>query len=141
MYNVRRISRQLIAYGTADVMVMVVNFLLLPIYTRVLSPREYGALAMLLVCEAFLKVVNRWGLDASFLRFYYEYPSEDERKTLAATIAAFTACANGALALLLLAAAVPINHLLFGSPDFQPAFRLLVLNNFLGAFLVLPLSL
>ena len=141
MYNVRRISRQLIAYGTADVMVMVVNFLLLPVYTRVLSPREYGALAMLLVCEAFLKVVNRWGLDASFLRFYYEYPSEEERRTLATTVGVFTAAANGILALLLVAAAVPINHLLFDSLDFVPAYRLLVLNNFLGAFLMLPLSL
>ena len=61
--NVRRMSRQLFAYGTADVMVLVVNFLLLPLYTRVLTPREYGALALLLLCEAFLKVVNRWGLD------------------------------------------------------------------------------
>ena len=101
MYNVRRISRQLIAYGTADVMVLVVNFLLLPIYTRVLSPREYGALAMLLVCEAFLKVVNRWGLDASFLRFYYDYPTDEQKKTLAATVAGFIALSNGAVALLL----------------------------------------
>src|SRR5476651_2733169 len=115
MYNVRRISRQLIAYGTADVMALAVNFLLLPIYTRVLSPREYGALALLLVCEAFLKVVNRWGLDASFLRFYYEYPTEDERKTLAATVGGFTAVANGAIALLLIGAAAPANQLLFGS--------------------------
>ena len=75
--NVRRISRQLFAYGTADVMVLAVNFLLLPIYTRVLSPREYGALALLLVCEAVLKVINRWGLDGSFLRFYYDHPDED----------------------------------------------------------------
>ncbi len=52
--NVRRVSRQLFAYGTADVMVLVVNFLLLPLYTRVLSSREYGALALLLLCEAFL---------------------------------------------------------------------------------------
>ena len=36
--NVRRVSRQLFAYGTADVMVLVVNFLLLPVYTRVLDP-------------------------------------------------------------------------------------------------------
>src|SRR5882757_6754410 len=105
--NVRRVSRQLLAYGTADVMVLVVNFLLLPLYTRVLSPREYGALALLLLCEAFLKVINRWGLDASFLRLYYDYPTDDERKTLAGTLAGFIALSNGAIALLLIAAAVP----------------------------------
>ena len=62
MYNVRRIARQLFAYGTADVMALAVNFLLLPVYMRVLSPVEYGALAMLLALEGVLKVVNRWGL-------------------------------------------------------------------------------
>ena len=47
--NVRRVSRQLFAYGTADVMVLVVNFLLLPVYTRVLIAsrvRRAGAAAV-----------------------------------------------------------------------------------------------
>lgn len=139
--NVRRISRQLFAYGTADVMVLVVNFLLLPVYTRVLSPREYGVLALLLVCEAVLKVLDRWGLDAAFLRFYYDYPTDEERKTLATTLASFIGVANGALAIVLIAAAGPFNQWLFGTLEFQTAFRLLVLNNFAGAFLFLPLTL
>lgn len=139
--NVRRISRQLVAYGTADVMALAVNFLLLPVYTRVLAPREYGALALLLVCEAFLKVVNRWGLDTSFLRFYYEYRSDEERKTLAGTVAGFIALANGAIALLLIVTAAPVSRLLFGSLEFTTAYVLLVLNNFVGAFLFLPLNL
>jgi O-antigen/teichoic acid export membrane protein len=139
--NVRRVSRQLFAYGTADVMAMVVNFLLLPLYTRVLTPREYGALALLLLCEAFLKVVNRWGLDASFLRLYYDYSTDDERRTLAATVAGFITLTNGVIAVVLIAAAAPINRLLFGSLDFVTAYRLLVLNNFAGGFLFLPLTL
>jgi len=138
--NVRRISRQLLAYGTADVLVLAISFLLLPIYTRVLSPREYGALALLLVFEAVLKIVNRWGLDAAFLRFYYEYPAE-ERRTLAGTIAGFFATANGAIAALLLILAGPINQALFHSLEFIWPFRLLILNLFLSTFLVLPLTL
>src|SRR5918993_4092399 len=115
--NVRRISRQLFAYGTADVLALAVSFLLLPIYTRVLSPREYGALGLLLVFEAVLKIISRWGLDAAFLRFYYEHP-EEERRTLSSTIAGFFALANGALAVLLLALAAPVNRALFDSLEF-----------------------
>lgn len=138
--NVRRVSRQIFAYGTADVMVLVVNFLLLPLYTRVLAPRQYGALALLLLCEAFLKVVNRWGLDQGLLRLYYEQPSDDQRKTLTSTVALFIAAANGAIALALLGMAGPINQRLFGSQEFVTAYRWLVLNNFAGAFLFLPLT-
>jgi O-antigen/teichoic acid export membrane protein len=139
--NVRRISGQLAAYGTADVAVLGVNLLLLPLYTRVLTTTEYGALALLLVCEAFLKVVNRWGLDAAFLRFYYDYRTDEERHTLGGTIAGFLTVVNGVLLIGLLAAAAPINRLLFGSLEFATAYRLLVLNNFAGAFLFLPLGL
>jgi O-antigen/teichoic acid export membrane protein len=138
--NVRRISKQLFAYGTADVLVLAISFLLLPIYTRVLSPREYGALALLLVFEAVLKIVSRWGLDAAFLRFYYEHPAE-ERRTLAGTIAAFFALANGAVTVLLLALAVPINRALFDSLEFLWPYRLLIVNIFLSTFLVLPFTL
>ena len=138
--NVRRISRQLFAYGTADVLVLAISFLLLPIYTRVLSPREYGALALLLVFEAVLKIVNRWGLDAAFLRFYYEYPIDD-RRTLAGTIAGFFVVANGFVAALLLVLAGPINRALFDSLEFIWPFRLLIINIFLSTFLVLPLGL
>lgn len=139
--NVRRVSRQLFAYGTADVMVLVVNFLLLPLYTRVLAPREYGALALLLLCEAFLKVVNRWGLDHGLLRLYYDQPGDEARKTLSSTVAAFIFVANGIIALALIALTGPVNQRLFGSQEFATAYRWLVLNNFAGAFLFLPLTL
>src|SRR5215471_3366116 len=132
--NVRRVSRQLFAYGTADVMALIVNFLLLPLYTRVLDPREYGALALLLLCEAFLKVVNRWGLDQALLRLYYDQRSEDDRRTLATTVAAFMAVANGVLALVLVGLTRPVNMRLFGSLEFAAAYRWLVLNNYLGGF-------
>lgn len=139
--NVRRISRQLFAYGTADVFVLAVSFLLLPIYTRVLSPREYGALALLLVFEAFLKIVNRWGLDAAFLRLYYEESNAEQRKALAGTIAGFIAIVNGALAAVLLILADPINRALFDSIEFIWPYRLLIVNGVLSTFLFLPFTL
>jgi O-antigen/teichoic acid export membrane protein len=138
--NVRRVSRQLFAYGTADVMVLVVNFLLLPLYTRVLSPREYGALALLLLCEAFLKVVNRWGLDHGLLRLYYDQPTDGDRRTLASSVALFIAVANAAIAAVLLALTGPINQRLFGSQEFASAYQWLVVNNFISGFLFLPLT-
>ena len=52
--NVRRVFGQLVVYGSADVAILVVNVMLVPVYTRVLSPTDYGALALLLVLGAFL---------------------------------------------------------------------------------------
>jgi O-antigen/teichoic acid export membrane protein len=106
----------------------------------VLDPREYGALALLLLCEAFLKVANRWGLDQGLLRLYYDQPGELERRTLASTVAAFILAANAAIAIVLFAITGPVNQRLFGSMEFATAYRWLVVNNFLGAFLFIPLT-
>ncbi len=139
--NVRRVSRQLAAYGTADVAVLAVNFLLLPVYTRVLSTREYGAFALLLVCEAFLKPVYRWGLDHAFLRFYYDCRDDHERRTLAGTVALFLTAANGLLLAVLWLAGPALNRRLLGTLDFLPAYDLLLVNTCLSNYLFLPLTL
>lgn len=138
--NVGRVARQLAAYGTAEVAVLAVNFLLLPVYTRVLTTREYGAFALLLVCEAFFKPLFRWGLDTAFLRFHYECRTDDDRRLLGGTIATFLLVVNGGLLALLLAIGPLLNSWLLGTRDFLSAYQLLALNLFLGTFLFLPLG-
>ena len=136
--NVRRVSRQLIAYGTADVSVLAINFFLLPIYTRVLSPAEYGALTLLLVFEAFLKPVLRCGLDGAYLRLHFDETSGSGRRSLAATILGFTLAFNG-LALATLWPAAPwMTRLLLGTGDYVAAFWLVAVNTALANLIFLP---
>ena len=139
--NVRRVSRQLVAYGTADVATLAINVLLLPLYTRVLSPREYGAFALLIVFEGFLKPVFRWGLDTAYVRFYYDQATEHGRRTLAGTITIFLTVVNGVLLLCFLLAAPAINQWLLDTDAYVTAFLLLVVNSFVSNVLFLPLGL
>ncbi|HAK56494.1 MAG TPA: hypothetical protein DCP38_13595 [Acidobacteria bacterium] len=138
--NVRRIFGHLLVYGSADVAILAVNFLLLPVYTRVLSPSEYGVLALVLVLEAVLKPLYRWGLDTAFLRLYYDFPDEAGRRTLAGTIILFLLGANGGLTLLLLAVAPAISGALFGVLDHTMTLSLLFANSFIASFIFPPLT-
>src|SRR5689334_13145285 len=138
--NVRRVTRQVAAYGTASVALQVVNFLLLPVFTQVLTPLEYGAFTILIAWEAGLKIVYRWGLEGSFLRLFYEQP-EDDRRTLAGTIAIILAVANGAILAALTIASGPLSAWLGTIPSFQLAFVLLVFNSFVSGFFFLPYTL
>ena len=137
----RRIASHLFVYGSADAAILFVNFLLLPVYTRVLSAPELGALALLGLFEAFLKLTYRWGLDQSYLRLYYDCGSDRDRRTLAGTIAAFMAVANGAILVLLIVAAPVVANALIGTPEHTLAFQLMVVNGFVAGFLFLPLTL
>ena len=135
--NVRRVFTQSAVYGSGEAAVFAANFLLLPIYTRVLEPVDYDALSMLLLLQAFLAPLNRLGLDESYLRFYYECDDDDQKRTLTGTTGLFLGAANlSVLAGLLLGAPAVGAWLLI--PDHTAAVRLLALNGFIAAFFVLP---
>ena len=138
--NVRRIFGHLLVYGSADIAILATTFLLLPVYTRVLSPSDYGVLALVLLLEAVLKPVYRWGLDTSFLRLHYDCRSDEERRRLAGTIILFLIGANGGLTLLLLGLAPTINGALFGGQNHVTTLSLLFANGFIGSFIFLPLT-
>jgi O-antigen/teichoic acid export membrane protein len=138
--NVRRVTRQVAAYGTADVADLAIRILLFPFYTQVLTPDVIGALAVLQTVEALIKVLYRWGLDTSYLRLFYEQRTEEARRSLAGTIALFLVTANGAVLLALLLASGVVTRAWGGLPSFHTAFVLLVVNSFLANFLFLPLT-
>ena len=138
--NVRRIFGHLLVYGSADVAILAINFLLLPVYTRVLAPSEYGVLALVLVLEAVLKPLYRWGLDTSYLRLHYDCRDDAERRTLAGTTILFLLGANGMLTLLLLALAPAVSGALFGVREYATTLALLFANGFIASFIFPPLT-
>jgi O-antigen/teichoic acid export membrane protein len=139
--NLRRVSRQLLAYGTADAAVLAVNVVLLPVYTRVLQPAEYGALALLLVFEAVLKPSLRCGLDSAYLRLYFDYPHEQERRALSTTVLLFIVALNGAALVVLWPLSTWLTRAVVGEVQYTSALRLVALNTSLSNLAFLPLSL
>jgi O-antigen/teichoic acid export membrane protein len=138
--NVRRVSRQIIAYGTADVSILAINILLLPVFTRVLSPDEYGVFTLLLVFEALLKPALRCGLDGAFLRHYFEERTDRGRRSLSTTVLVFAVGLNVAALLLLWPAGPLLTRLFVGSSQYVPAIRLVALNTALSNLVFLPLA-
>jgi O-antigen/teichoic acid export membrane protein len=139
--NLRRVSRQLLAYGTADAAVLAVNFLLLPVYTRVLQPAEYGALALLLVFEAVLKPTLRSGLDSAYLRLYFDYPRPADRRSLAKTVLVFILALNGSALVLLWPLSSWLTRLAVGDLQYVSALQLVALNTGLSNLAFLPFCL
>jgi O-antigen/teichoic acid export membrane protein len=132
------LAKNLAIYGLGDVATNIVNFLLLPLYTRVLSPAEYGVISLLLTIEVIAKILFRWGVDASFMRLYYDCETEEDRQRLASTIFWFLAALNGAILALLLAAAPFVASHLFGVPGYVLALVLQLVNTFVVGFYFLP---
>ena len=139
--NVRRVFSHLAVYGSGEILLFGISFLLLPVYTRVLTPAEYGVLGLLLLLRAFLRPLNQLGLDESFLRFYYDCGDDAARRTLTGTTLVAIGLASGVVLAVLLAGAPTFSRLLLGSAEHAWTLRLLALNGFLQAFLCVPHSL
>lgn len=113
----RRLATTGAAYTAASILSKLVAVALLPLYTRYLSPADYGAAEVMFAAVVALSIVIRLGVIEALLRFYYKR-GEDPEQVVATSFA--TLFWAGLLAtVVLFPFAGPISELLLGesNPD------------------------
>jgi O-antigen/teichoic acid export membrane protein len=136
--KIRELSKHLAIYGSGDVAIQALNFLLLPLYVNYLTKADYGVLALLASVEATVKLFFRWGVDGAFMRFWYDCQDEPSRQRLASTLFFFLLGANGILLVLSLITAPFISERLLQSTGNTIALQLVLLNTFAIGFTFIP---
>ena len=136
--KLRELSKNSAIYGFGDVAIQIVNFLLLSVYVRYLSQADYGVLALLGSVEAVIKLFSRWGIDGSFMRFWFDCDDEPARQRLASTILFFLLAVNGVLLVFALAAAPYLTSRLLGEQTYTLVLQLLLLNTYALSFSFIP---
>lgn len=66
------------------------SFITVPIYTRLLSPADYGAYDLLSNMVLLVVLLMGCQLDHALARFYHDAADDDERKTISSSILLFT---------------------------------------------------
>jgi O-antigen/teichoic acid export membrane protein len=136
-----RLSKHTAIYGIGTMAQSLVQLVLLPMYTRVLTQEQYGTLALLLSMLAVLEVAFRAGVHFALLTLYFHQPDEDARERLRRT--AWTALALHAtlMAGLLAVGGPTVIHLLGGPADMVPALLLILVYLLASTPTVVRLSL
>jgi O-antigen/teichoic acid export membrane protein len=110
----RRLATTGAAYTAASILSKVIAVALLPLYTRYLTPADYGAAEVMFAAVVSASIVVRLGLIEAVLRFYYK-DDEDPDRVVASTFAGlFWFATVGAL--LALPLATPISEALLNRP-------------------------
>jgi O-antigen/teichoic acid export membrane protein len=110
----RRLATTGAAYTAASIFSKVIAVALLPLYTRYLTPADYGAAEVMFAAVVSASIVVRLGLIEAVLRFYYR-EDEDPDRVLASTFAGLFWFATAG-ALIALPFATPISEALLDRP-------------------------
>ena len=115
--EIKRLGKHSAIYGVGGLIQRLVAVLLLPLYTRFLTPSDYGAIEALVALSAVIFALLRAGIQSSFFRFYFHAETDGERLTVVRTSFWFT---MGAATIALAAGelfAPQISHFLYGSGE------------------------
>ena len=72
--QIRRLGADTAVYGISTIVGRFLNFLLVPIYTHVLPPGEYGIVAYVYSIIAFVTIIYGYGMESA----YFKYASTKE---------------------------------------------------------------
>jgi O-antigen/teichoic acid export membrane protein len=106
----RRLATTGAAYTAASILSKLIAVALLPLYTRYLTPADYGAAEVFFAAVVAASIVIRFGVIEAVLRFYYK-SGEDPQRVVATSFAALFWFATAA-ALIALPFAEPISDAL-----------------------------
>jgi O-antigen/teichoic acid export membrane protein len=125
---VRRLSKDTVVYGFGNAVLSSISLFLVPIYTRIFSREDYGALDIIATASSLLSLLLLLGLSAAVFRFYHDEDEKGKRELLSTGfwyqfLATLVICVVGALC------AQPLSAFLFGSIGYSTfvAIRLLTI--------------
>lgn len=105
------------AYQFGDILAKGLALLTLPLYTRYLDPKAYGAAESLLTAVILFSILARAGIGEAFIRFYFDDEDAERRDRIARTATAAVAWTTTLASLVALVFAGPLSRLALGSED------------------------
>ena len=69
-YSIKAVSKHTIIYGLGPVFQKSIGFLLIPIYTKYLTPSDYGLLELITIAMTIWIMVGNQGMGTAFFRYY-----------------------------------------------------------------------
>lgn len=131
---IKQLAGESIVYGISGTVSRFIGFFLMPVYTRVFMPAEYGVIALVDTVTTLMSILVVLGLDHSSARWFYDTKDAEHRKC---TIASWFWCqlATATLAGTILFVLAPqVSSVLVQSEQYAPLVRFAALGLPLSTF-------
>ncbi|HYC52482.1 MAG TPA: oligosaccharide flippase family protein, partial [Gemmatimonadaceae bacterium] len=122
--GVASIGRHAILYAIGNILGKAIAFLMLPIYTRYLSPADYGIAALVEMTLDVVAIVAGSQIAQGIFRFYHKADTPEGRRRVVATALTALTLSYGVMGVVVFAAAAPLSALVFDTPAHAGLIRL-----------------
>lgn len=85
--EIHNLGRHTLIYGVGTLASKLASFIMLPVYTRFLTPADYGVLELLSMTIEVIGTIAGIGLASSIFKFYAEYQTKGEENQVISTAA------------------------------------------------------
>src|SRR5881396_4414199 len=111
--RLKELLRHSAIYGLGSIVARVLGVLLLPLYTRYLSPSDYGLIETLVALSAVLTALVAQGMKSAFFRFYFDSAAPERRLIVIRTAFWYVLAASTSVSVLGIVLAPQVSWLLF----------------------------
>ena len=122
--SIKNLSIDTLIYGFGNVFTRLITFLLLPLYTNILTPSEYGIITIIYVFMGFMNIIYHYGLDSSFLKYYAKEKNIKNQKTIFSTAFFLNLFSSIILSLLIFLFSKQLSFFFFKDQTYQELFNI-----------------
>lgn len=136
--TLKELTKHSIVYGSGTLLSRLLGFILLPIYTRFLTPADYGILSLFFITGSILAIIAKLGFGSALFReVIYQ---ESEQSTVMSTSLYFLIGESVIFFGALIVFSSNISNLIFSTPDYAYLLRLIFATRFLEIFKVIVMA-
>src|SRR3990172_11798123 len=139
--ELKNLGKHTIIYGAGILLGRIVSFIMLPIYTRYLTPADYGVLELLTITTDVISIISGIGLTSTVMRFYSKYDNQEEKNKVVSTAIIVMSVPYLIANLVCVLLSGKFSVLVFGSVDYTFYFQLSFVLLFLQSGIDIPFAL
>jgi O-antigen/teichoic acid export membrane protein len=136
----RRVGRHSVVYGAGLMLQKAVSFVMLPVYTRFLTPADYGVMTLIGMTLDVIAIMAGTKVALGIFRYYHKAETEADRNAVVSTALWTLSLSYGVIGVLTCVGAELLSSLVFSSPQYAPLIQLAGAALALQSTQVVPLA-
>lgn len=138
--ELKKLSKHYAIYALGGILSKAIGFIMIPIYTRFISPAEYGIVGILNLVVWIVSLIVGMNIVAGVMRFYYLYKNDRERNSVVSTSIFFVILVSLPIVLSLIYFSNTLAQVFFKNINYSLYFKIIFAALFFEMLLPIPFA-